>query len=196
MIQSCVGATAALGYSSDVQPPSLLPEHPTVIETPRLRLRELDAGDAPFILQLLNEAGFLTFIGDKGVRSLADARQYIAKGPVDSYRRHGFGLFLASLRDAGTPIGICGLVKRDALPDVDVGFAFLSDYWSKGYGSEAAAAVLGHGRTVLGLTRIVAITAPGNHGCMAVLEKIGLRLERRIRLAGEGPELNLYGPAP
>jgi RimJ/RimL family protein N-acetyltransferase len=164
-----------------------------VIETPRLRLRELMADDAPFILQLLNEKGFLEFIGDKGVRNLADARQYIAKGPLDSYRRHGFGLYLASLRD-GTPIGICGLVKRDALPDVDVGFAFLSRYWSQGYASEAAAAVLVHGATVLGLKRIVAITAVENHGCIAVLERIGLRLERRIRLVEEGPELNLYGP--
>jgi RimJ/RimL family protein N-acetyltransferase len=165
-----------------------------VLETQRLTLRELTAGDAPFILKLLNEAGFLEFIGDKGVRSLADARQYIAKGPVDSYRRHGFGLYLTSLRDSGTPIGICGLVKRDALPDVDVGFAFLTQFWSKGYASEAAAAVLAYGETILGLKRIVAITAPGNRGSMAVLEKIGLRLEGKIRLAQEGPELNLYVP--
>jgi RimJ/RimL family protein N-acetyltransferase len=164
-----------------------------VLETQRT-LRELTAGDAPFILKLLNEAGFLEFIGDKGVRSLADARQYIAKGPVDSYRRHGFGLYLTSLRDSGTPIGICGLVKRDALPDVDVGFAFLTQFWSKGYASEAAAAVLAYGETILGLKRIVAITAPGNRGSMAVLEKIGLRLEGKIRLAQEGPELNLYVP--
>jgi RimJ/RimL family protein N-acetyltransferase len=167
-----------------------------LIETARLGLRELDAGDAPFILELLNEHGFLHFIGDKGVRNLADAREYIAKGPVDSYRRFGFGLYLTCLRDDGTRIGICGLVKRDTLADVDVGFAFLSRYWSKGYASEAATAVLEHGRTVLGLKRIVAITAPGNRGSMAVLQKIGLRFERRIRLAEEGPELNLYGPPP
>jgi len=166
-----------------------------VIETQRLTLRELKAGDAPFILELLNEKGFLEFIGDKGVRSLADARQYIAKGPVDSYRRHGFGVYLTSLREDGTPIGICGLVKRDALPDVDLGFAFLAQYWLRGYASEAAAAVLAHGKQVLGLKRIVAITALGNRGSMAVLQKIGLRLEGRIRLVEEGPELNLYVPS-
>jgi len=165
-----------------------------IIETPRLSLRELNAGDAPFILRLLNEAGFLEFIGDKGVRSLADARHYIAKGPMDSYRRFGFGLYLTRLRDDDTPIGICGLVKRDALPDVDVGFAFLSQYWSKGYASESAAAVLKHGRAVLGIKRIVAITSLGNRGSMAVLEKIGLRLERQVRLSANGPDLNLYGP--
>jgi ribosomal-protein-alanine N-acetyltransferase len=166
-----------------------------VVETTRLRLRELNAEDAPFILRLLNEDGFRRFIGDKGVRSLDDARRYIARGPMDSYRSHGFGLYLASLRHDGTPIGICGLVKRDTLPDVDLGFAFLSHYQSQGYASESAAAVLDHGLRVLGLKRVVAITAPANRGSMAVLEKIGLRFERRIRLVEEGPELNLYGPA-
>jgi RimJ/RimL family protein N-acetyltransferase len=166
----------------------------TVIATERLTLRELNSRDAPFILQLLNEAGFVRFIGDKGVRTVVEAREYIQKGPADSYRRHGFGLYLTSLHD-GTPIGICGLVKRDTLPDVDVGFAFLARYWSKGYAAESAAAVLEHGRTTLRLGRIVAITSLDNHGSMAVLEKIGLRLERRVQLVSGGPELNLYGPA-
>lgn len=167
-----------------------------VIETARLALRELSPGDAPFILQLLNDAGFLEFIGDKGVRTLADAREYILKGPMDSYRRFGFGLYLTCLRADGTPLGICGLVKRETLADVDVGFAFLARYWGCGYASESASAVLHHGHAVLGLRRIVAIVAPANHGSMAVLEKIGLRLERRIRLARHGPEVNLYGPGP
>jgi RimJ/RimL family protein N-acetyltransferase len=166
----------------------------SVIDSPRLNLRELGIHDAPFILQLLNEDGFLRFIGDKGVRTLADARDYILKGPLDGYRRYGFGLYLTSLRLDGTPIGICGLVKRDTLPDVDVGFAFLERHWSKGYASESAAAVLEYGRKTLGLNRIVAITALENHGSMAVLVKIGLRLERTIKLIEDGPDLNLFGP--
>ena len=164
-----------------------------VLVTARLTLRELGLADAPFILMLLNEDGFLRFIGDKGVRTLADAREYILKGPVDSYRRHGFGLYLASLRD-GTPVGICGLVKRATLPDVDVGFAFLTQHWAKGYASESAAAVLEHGYETLGLSRIVAITAPENFGSMAVLTKIGLQLERSIQLVKDGPAVNLFGP--
>src|ERR1022692_5122737 len=128
-----------------------------VIECARLSLRELVLGDAHFILRLLNEPGFLRFIGDKGVRTLADARDYIAKGPMDSYCRYGFGLYLTSLRHCGTPIGICGLVKSDSLADVDVGFAFLSSHWSKGYAAESAAAVLAHGTQILGIKRIVAI---------------------------------------
>jgi RimJ/RimL family protein N-acetyltransferase len=113
---------------------------------------------------------------------------------MDSYRRHGFGLYLASLRSSGTPIGICGLVKRDTLADVDVGFAFLSSHWSKGYAAESAAAVLAYGTETLGIKRIVAITAPDNFASIAVVEKIGLRFAGRITLVENGPELNLFGP--
>jgi RimJ/RimL family protein N-acetyltransferase len=165
-----------------------------IIQTQRLVLRQLELHDAAFILELLNEAAFLRFIGDKGVRTLGDAGEYILQGPIDSYQRHGFGLYAACLLD-GTSIGICGLVKRDGLADVDVGFAFLSRYCSQGYGAESASAVLVHARQVLGLQRIVAITSPDNWGSIAVLEKIGLEFERMIRLEEHGPELKLFGPA-
>jgi RimJ/RimL family protein N-acetyltransferase len=170
-----------------------------ILRTERLELRELELGDDVFILRLLNEDGFLRFIGDKGVRTLAAAREYLSKGPIDSYRRNRFGLYLAVLRD-GEPIGMCGLVKRDSLPDVDVGFAFLSGHWSRGYAAESAAAVLAYGIERLRLRRIVAITAPDNRGSIAVLEKIGLKFERMVRLADDPQELKLFalpesGPA-
>jgi RimJ/RimL family protein N-acetyltransferase len=164
----------------------------SVILTERLELRELDFNDAEFILKLLNEEGFLRFIGDKGVRTLADARDYILQGPMDSYARNGFGLYAACLSDA-TPIGICGLVKREGLNDPDIGFAFLSQYWSLGYAVESAAAVLAHAREVLGLKRVVAITSPDNGSSIGVLEKIGLKYERMIRLVDHSPELKLFG---
>lgn len=168
--------------------------HLNVIQTERLVLRQLESNDADFILELLNEAAFLRFIGDKGVRTQADARDYIRKGPIDSYRRHGFGLYAVCLHD-GTSIGICGLVKRDALEDVDVGFAFLSRHCSRGYAVESAAAVLAHARRVLRLRRVVAITDPDNQGSIAVLERIGLKFERMIRLSEHSPELKLFGPS-
>ncbi len=168
--------------------------HAIVIETKRLMLRQLELRDAGFILELLNEEAFLRYIGDKGVRTLSDAREYIDKGPIDSYDRHGFGLYAACLRDA-TPVGICGLVKRDGLADVDVGFAFLSRHCSRGYAVESASAVLAHARKDLRLQRVVAVTAPDNAGSIAVLEKIGLKFERMIRLTEQGPELKLFGPA-
>jgi RimJ/RimL family protein N-acetyltransferase len=165
-----------------------------VIETERLLLRELDLDDAAFILELLNEPAFLRFIGDKGVRTLDGARDYMRKGPIDSYGRHGFGLYAACLLD-GTPIGICGLVKRDGLTDADVGFAFLSRHCAKGYAAESASAVLVHARRVLRMPRIVAIAAPENRGSIAVLEKIGLQFEGMIRLEDLGPELKLFASA-
>jgi ribosomal-protein-alanine N-acetyltransferase len=164
-----------------------------VIETGRLVLRHLEPGDAGFILELLNEAEFLQFIGDKGVRTLSDAREYILKGPMDSYARHGFGLYAACLRD-GTQAGICGLVRREGLADVDVGFAFLARHRRCGFAVESAAAVLAHAKRDLRLRRVVAITAPDNRGSIAVLEKIGLKFEGMIKLEEQSPELKLYGP--
>ena len=113
----------------------------TVLETERLVLRRLCSDDAEFILELLNQPSFLRYIGDKGVRNAEDAVQYIQTGPQASYERFGFGLYLVELKETGVSIGMCGLLKRDSLPDVDVGFAFLSDYWLQGYAFESAAAV-------------------------------------------------------
>ena len=165
-----------------------------VIRTARLVLRRLRLDDAQFILELLNEPAFLRFIGDKGVRNPDSARAYICAGPMDSYERHGFGLYAACLCD-GTPIGICGLVRRDGLADADVGFAFLSRYWSNGYAAESSSAVLAHARQVLQMKRVVAITTPDNHGSIAVLEKIGFKFERIIRLTAAA-ELNLFVSDP
>ena len=164
----------------------------TVLETDRLALRHLSVEDADFILELVNEPSFLHFIGDRGVRTVEDARGYILNGPVDSYGRHGFGLYLTALKEDDVPIGICGLIKRESLADVDIGFAFSPRYWGKGYAVEAAAAVMAHGRSALGLDRIVAITTPDNYGSKKVLEKIGLRFERMITMLETGEEIELF----
>src|SRR5712692_6198151 len=163
-----------------------------IIETKRLILRKLSTDDAEFIVELLNEPSFLHYIGDKGVRSLDDARQYILNGPVDSYERNGFGLYLIESKENGIQIGISGLVKRDTLPDADIGFAFLPAFWSKGYAVEAAAAVMTHAREVLGLNRILAITSPDNEASAKLLGKIGLRFARMIKLSEDAPEVKLF----
>ncbi len=163
-----------------------------ILETERLLLRRLTAGDAAFILELLNEPAFLENIGDRGARTLADARRYIARGPVASYRKFGFGLYLVELKDSGAPIGICGLLKRESLEDVDIGFAFLRRYWSQGYARESAAAVMHYGWTTLRLQRIVAITKPTNQASIALLEKLGLRFEKIIALPNHGGENKLF----
>jgi RimJ/RimL family protein N-acetyltransferase len=163
-----------------------------VLETERLILRRLEIGDAEFILGLLNDPSFLRFIGDKGVRTLDDARRYISDGPIASYERFGFGLYLTERKDDGAPIGICGLLKRESLADVDVGFAFLPRFWSKGYAFEAASAVMAHGRNVLGLGRIVAITSPDNEASIRLLEKLGMRFESMVRLSEDSSEIRLF----
>jgi len=165
-----------------------------VLETERLILRRLTTGDAEFVLELLNEPSFLQYIGDRGVRSLEEAREYIVNRLVASYERNGFGLYLVELKESRIPIGISGLVKRDALPDADIGFAFLPAYWSKGYAVESAAAVMNYARDVLGLTRIVAITSLDNEGSAKLLGKIGLRFERLIKLSEDAEEVKLFTP--
>ena len=162
-----------------------------VIQTERLNLRRMSPDDAEFIVELLNDTAFLRFIGDKGVRSIEDARQYILTGPMESYERHGFGLWLVALKGSNTPIGICGFLKRETLSDVDIGFAFLPPYRSQGYAFESADAVMDYGRKVLGLRRVVAITNEDNIGSIRVLEKIGMSFDRMIRLSDDGPEIKL-----
>ena len=139
-----------------------------ILETSRLALRKVTVDDAAFILQLINEPAWLRFIGDRGVRTLEAARAHIGKNFVEKYEQHGFGLWLSEQKTDGVPIGICGLIKREALPDIDLGFAFLSSYWKKGYASEAATATLSYASEVLGIGRIVAIVSPENedsNGC-------------------------------
>ena len=163
-----------------------------VLETERLILRRLSADDGAFILGLLNDPAWLRFIGDKGVKTLEDARNYILTGPMDMYARLGFGLYLTERKSDAAPIGICGLIKRDALEDVDIGFAFLPDFRGKGYAREAAAAVMEHARDAFGLQRLVAITSPDNEASIRLLEKLGLRFETTMSLAGDSHEVSLF----
>lgn len=164
------------------------------LETERLRLRPLNGNDAAFILELLNEPSFIRNIADRGVRTVEDARRYILTGPVSSYEKFGFGLYAAELKDSLIPIGMCGLLKRDSLDDVDIGFALLPRFWSKGYALEAARVVMAYGRQTLRLRRIVAITAPNNQSSARVLEKLGLRYEKTVQLEGIPGESWLYTP--
>ena len=166
----------------------------TVIETERLRLVEFTEGDADFVLHLLNEPSFLRYIGDRGVRTIEDARKYIAEGPVAGYERYGHGLMRVLLRSDGETVGMCGVLKRDSLPDPDIGFSFLPEHWSQGYALEAASAVMKHARSTLGLGRIVAITTKDNASSMRLLGKLGFRFDRLITIGSE--ELNHFVSDP
>jgi len=163
-----------------------------VLETERLILRHLCIDDAGFIIRLLNEPSFITHIGDKGVRTVEDAKQYLLSGPIDSYDRFGYGLNMVELKKSGEPVGMCGLVRREDLDDADIGFALLEQHWSQGYAAESAEAVMRHAREMLNLQRIVAIVAQDNHSSIRLLEKIGLTFERMIRRGDDDKELKFF----
>ena len=160
----------------------------TIAETDRLYLRHMSTDDAAFILELVNEPAWLEFIGDRGVRHLDDARAYIANGPIAMLERHGFGLSVVIRKADLAPIGICGLLKRDTLDDVDLGFAVLARYRGHSYAREAAQAAIAYGFGSLGLKRIVAIAKPGNARSLYLLQSLGFTAERLVTLTnGEPP---------
>jgi RimJ/RimL family protein N-acetyltransferase len=166
-----------------------------LLPTSRLLLREFTLADAPFVLELLNEPAFIQFIGDRGVRDLAGAEKYLRDGPLASYARHGFGLWCATLPE-GTPLGTCGLLRRDFLPGPDLGYAFLARYHGHGYAHEAASAVMRHAREPLKLGPIHAITAFRNPGSVKLLGKLGFDFVDFIQQPGYTEPSRLFRHDP
>jgi len=164
----------------------------TILETQRLILRQLTEADAEFIYELLNEPSWIQYIGDRHIHTLEDARAYIRNGPAASYKKNGFGLYLIALKETQEPIGMCGLIRREGLDDVDIGYALLPRFWSKGYAVEAAQAVKEYARDVIGLKRLVAIVDPTNEPSIRVLERVGLRYEKMVRLSEDDIDLKLF----
>ena len=163
-----------------------------ILETERMTLREVTTGDAKFILDLLNQPSFIRYIGDRNVRTLEQARDYIESRFMESYKKFGFGMWAVDLKEMHAPVGICGFVKRESLPDADIGFAFLPQYEKKGYAYESAVAVMEYGKSVLGLKTILAITSLDNESSGKLLEKINFKFERLIKLPPENEELKLF----
>lgn len=166
-----------------------------ILETERLQLRRLSVDDAEFILRLLNEPSFIQNIGDRGVRTIEDARAYILKGPVASYEKFGFGLWLVKEKETGVAVGICGLLKREVFVDIDIGYALLPEYWSQGYALESASAVMSYASEKLGSTRVLAVVNPDNQSSIRLLEKLGFQYDRMVRLSDDAPEIKLFACA-
>jgi [ribosomal protein S5]-alanine N-acetyltransferase len=164
----------------------------TRLHTARLTLRPFTLGDAGFIVELLNDPGWLRFIGDRKVRTIDDAREYLRNGAIAHATKHGFALGAVERTSDDTLLGMCGLIRREGLDDVDLGYAFLPAYRGQGYAREAAAAWLACGFERFGLQRIVAITALDNAASCKVLESIGMRFEQRLRVAGHDEDSLLY----
>ncbi len=163
-----------------------------VLETERLILRKFNTGDSGFILELLNNPSWLKYIGDRGVKTINDASNYITEKLVKSYETNGFGLYMTMLKIENVPIGMCGLIKRDTLEDVDIGFALSPVFSGNGYALEAALVTMAYAKTVLKLQRIVAITTPDNSNSINLLKKLKFNFEKMIRLSGDDAELMLF----
>lgn len=163
-----------------------------IAETSRLSLRHLVLSDAAFFQRLVNEPSWIENIGDRGVRSLDDAERYIETRTLEKYRTLGFGMYLLELKPHAAPIGVCGFVKRDSLPDVDIGFALLPEFCGQGYALEAASAVMAYGRHTLGFHRVLGITTPSNQRSGQLLEKLGFRFEQLVLLPPDEATLKLY----
>jgi len=163
-----------------------------ILETKRTILREVIEDDAKFILDLLNQPLFIKYIGDRNVRTVQQARDYIENRFMESYKKFGFGMWAVELKETNAPIGICGFVKRDLLPDADIGFAFLPQFEKQGYAFETADAVMKYGKDVLGLNRVLAITSQDNKNSGKLLEKINFRFESLIKLPHDTEELKLF----
>ena len=163
-----------------------------VMATTRLVLRRLTPDDAPFILELTNDPDWLRYIGDRGIRTLDDARRYVETGPMEMYARLGFGLYAVERRDGSPPIGICGLLGRDWLESPDLGFAFLPAFRGMGYAREAAAATLDHARDEHAIGRVLAIVSPENADSIRLLKDLGMRFERMAQPPGASSEVCVY----
>ncbi len=163
-----------------------------ILETERLVLRRVETSDAELFLDLLNDPAFIRFVADRGVRTAQDAARYIEEKLFPSYDKFGFGFYVVERKQDGEPIGICGLINRETLDEVDVGFSILRRFWGQGYATEAAAAVMEYGRSECGLPRVVALVAADNENSIRVLKKLGLRFEKTIELPGYASASNLY----
>jgi len=160
-----------------------------VCETNRLTIRQLNYDDASFIVRLLNNESFIRYIADKKVRTSADAINYLNNGPLASYEEYGFGLSLVLLKSTQTPIGMCGLLKRDELNYPDLGYAFLPEFWGRGYANEAVNSVLKSEMSKHSLNTVLAITLTNNNTSKRLLEKVGFILKDTIELYGSQNDL-------
>ena len=167
-------------------------EMTSILETERLSLREFNTADAAFIIQLLNSKGWLKFIGDRHIKTLEQAENYLTNGPMKSYSVNGFGLSMVELKNTHTPIGMCGLIKRDNLPDIDIGFAFLEEFMGNGYAFEIAQATINFAKENLQEETILAITIPTNVRSINLLKKIGMKFEKNFSFEGSTEELMLF----
>lgn len=163
------------------------------LETERLSLRRLTLDDAELMLAVWNDPSFIRHVGDRGIRTIDAARVALEEGALKFYSDYGYGPFRVALIADDSPVGVCGLFRREGLDEPDIGFSVFPEYWRKGFAYEAASAVVDHAETDLQLQRLIAIVSPENDPSVALIEKLGLQFERMYRLPGEDDDIAVYG---
>lgn len=163
-----------------------------MLTTDRLTLAEFTTADSAFILRLVNTPSWIKYIGERDVSNIAEAEQYLLEGPIKSYRDHGFGFYGMKLRSTGKPIGMCGLIKRDDMKEIDLGFALLPEFEGQGYALEAARAVLEYAAEKLGLVRLIAFTLPNNLRSISLLKRLGFSYEESMLYGTEKEEVDVF----
>ena len=166
-----------------------------IAKSERLTLRYLSDTDAEFILRLYNTKGFLNYIGDRNIRCLDDARDFLRNGPLRMYREKGMSLYRVELNQNGQVLGLCGLIQRDSLDDIDLGYAFLPEHCGKGYALESAKLILRYAKTELAINRVVAITQIDNQRSISLLKKLGMQREGLYANPDDSEEvkIDIYG---
>ena len=162
------------------------------LETDRLVLTRLTLEDAPLMLSVWNDPAFIRYVGDRGIRTLAEARSALRDGALKLYADYGYGPYRMCRKTDGDSVGICGLFRRDGLEDTDIGFSTLPHYCGQGFGYEAACAVIEHARVDARLSRLTALVSPENAASVRLIEKLGLIFEKMIRMPGEDSDVCLY----
>lgn len=163
-----------------------------ILKTERLNIRHLTSDDTEFILKLLNEPSYIKNIGDKKVRTIEQAQEYLQNGPIKSYRKNGFGLNCVTLKTSNTAIGICGLIKRSEFEFIDVGYAFLSEYWFRGFAKEAMSALFDYTRKNGDYKKIKAIVNPDNIASIKLLQKLNFQFQKKMIFGHEKAVIKLY----
>lgn len=163
-----------------------------ILKTGRLVLTEFTIKDASFFFELVNDPAWIQFIGDRNVKTIQDAEKYLRNKIIPSYHKNSFGFYLVSTKKDNTSIGMSGLINRDGLEHIDVGYAFLPKYWGKGYAFEATKAVLDYAKDVLNINPIVAITDIDNIKSIQLLERLGLQFDKIIQISGEPKNCRLF----
>jgi [ribosomal protein S5]-alanine N-acetyltransferase len=162
------------------------------IRTKRLTLSKFTINDAPFFCDLVNDPDWIKHIGDRNIKTNKDAEEYLKKNIIPSYKKDGFGFYVVRLTEENTPIGMCGLIKRDWMDYVEIGYAFLTQFRGKGYAIESSIATKKHAKTTLKISTLAAITDLDNEKSGNLLNRLGFKFSKLISYPGEDKKCKLY----